>query len=280
MSIQPSDAPSHERTKKPSPAEIYESYLVPGIHARWTPVFLDLARPQPGERVLDVACGTGIVAQNAAPAVGEDGAVTAVDVSPEMLDVARNKPSTDGAHIDWQQGDACDLAFTDDAFDLVLCQQGFQFLDDPASAAHEMHRVTKPDGRAAVSVWRDLDHHPLYAALAHAEADYLDRPVELLSRPFSMGDANELQEIFDAAGFERVEIVERSHEVRFPSPAKFTTFTLLAAASIIPESEMDADDRAAMVRSISSDVEPALQQHIDGDDVAFPMHAHVVVARA
>ena len=89
-----------------SPAEVYEAYLVPGIHARWTPVFLDHVKPQPGARILDVACGTGIVARNVAPLVGEEGAIVALDKSSDMLAVARGLPRPAGATIEWQEGDA------------------------------------------------------------------------------------------------------------------------------------------------------------------------------
>jgi ubiquinone/menaquinone biosynthesis C-methylase UbiE len=78
--------------QKKSPAELYEEYLVPGVHDRWTPLLLEHAKPQPGEHVLDLACGTGIVARRIAPLVGSEGLIVGVDISPDMLAVARTLP--------------------------------------------------------------------------------------------------------------------------------------------------------------------------------------------
>jgi len=102
--------------------------------------------------VLDVACGTGIVARQAAPLVGADGQVVALDMNPAMLAVARALPAPSGATIHWREGDAMDLPFEDGAFDVVLCQHGLQFVPDRARAVREMRRVLAPGGRALVIV--------------------------------------------------------------------------------------------------------------------------------
>lgn len=263
-----------------SPAEVYEEFLVPGIHARWAPVLLEYAGPQPGERVLDVACGTGIVARKVAPLVGEDEAVVALDVSPDMLAVARDLPEPAGAAVEWQEGDATSLPLPDDAFDLVLCQQGLQFFADRAAATREMRRVLAPGGRVTLSVFRGLEHHPLFEALIGAEARYLGVPTEEVATPFTLGSADVLHSVLTAAGFQRVEVTPESRPVRLPSPKRFVTLTLLAAASIIPESEVDEEARADMVQTVSREVEPALQRYVEGEAVSFPMHAHIAVAYA
>lgn len=262
-----------------SPAEVYEEYLVPGIHARWTPLFLDHAKPQPGERVMDVACGTGIVARNVAPLVGVEGAVVGLDISPEMLAVAQGLPAPAGAAIEWQEGDAA-VSLPDGPFDLVLCQQGLQFVSDRAATLREMRRVLAPGGRAVLSVWQGLQHHPLYEALIEAEARHLGTSVEAVATPFTLGNADDLRVPLKAAGFRQIEITPESHIVRFPSPERFVTLTLLAAASIIPESEMDAEARSALVQAVSREVDATLQKHIARDAVSFPMHAHLAVAQA
>ena len=261
-----------------NPAEMYQEYLVPGIHARWTPVFLDYAKPQPSERVLDVACGTGLVARNAAPLVGTEGAVVGLDISPEMLAVARDLPASEGAALEWQQGDASASLPAGD-FDLVVCQQGLQFVPDRAAAVRQMRRVLAPGGRAVVSVFRELPHHPLYEALIEAEARYLGTSVEAVATPFSLGSADELRTLFDEAGFQRVDIAAESHPVRFPAPERFVALTVLAAASIIPNSEMDAEARSELVQTVSRDVDATLQEYTEEDAVSFPMHAHVAVAQ-
>lgn len=262
-----------------NPAEMYEEYLVPGIHARWTPVFLDYAEPTPGERVLDVACGTGIVARNIAPLVGAKGEVVGLDISPDMLEVARGLSAPEGAAIEWQEGDAS-TALPDGPFDLVVCQQGLQFFPDGTAALEEMRRVLASDGRVVLSVFRGLDHHPLYEALIEAEARYLGVPVASVATPFTLGSADQLHVLFEAAGFQRVEIAPESHPVRFPEPERFATLTLLAAASLHPELEMDAGARSELVQTVSREVDATLQKYVENGTVAFPMHAHIAVAHA
>lgn len=262
--------------RQPSPAEIYESYLVPGIHARWTPVFLEYAQPRPGEHVLDVACGTGIVARHVAPRVGEEGRVVALDINPDMLEVGRNLPPPRGTVIEWCEADAASLL--GDPFDLVLCQQGLQFFPDRRAAVREMRRVLRPGGRATVSAWQDLQSHPLYKALLEAEARYLETSVDTLASPFLLGDVDALRGLMAEAGFARVEIASETHVVRFPSPERFVALTLLAAAAFIPDADMDENSRSGMVESISRETRDILQAYVDGDSVSFPMHANIAVA--
>src|SRR5262245_31038312 len=105
-------------------AVAYQRYLVPLVTARWAVVLADRAALRPGERILDVACGTGAVARLAARRVGPSGQVTAVDINPQMLAVGRSLPPVDGAPIEWRDGSADALPLPDGCFDAVLCQLG------------------------------------------------------------------------------------------------------------------------------------------------------------
>jgi ubiquinone/menaquinone biosynthesis C-methylase UbiE len=174
------------------PAEVYEEYLGPAIAHPWTRVLLETVPPHPGERVLDVACGTGSVARHVAPIVGAEGTVIAVDINPAMLAVARALPAPPGAAIDWREGDAVSLDVPDHAFDLVLCQQGLQFFFDRATAAREMRRVLADQGRVGISVWQGLHRHPVYQALLKATARHLGAAVSAVEVSFSLGDAEAL----------------------------------------------------------------------------------------
>lgn len=149
----------------PNPAETYERSIVPYLFRPWAQVLLDRASVQPGERVLDVACGTGIVAREAAKIVGSAGQAVGVDVNPAMLAVAQEAAAGEGISVEWRESDASDLPFSDESFDAVFCQQGLQFFPQRDSATRKMHRVLVPGGRALVSVWRDLELHPFFAAL-------------------------------------------------------------------------------------------------------------------
>src|SRR5260370_13852749 len=109
--------------------EIYERYMVPSLFGPWAADLVKLAAPIRGERVLDVACGTGIVARLAAQRVGPMGKVVGLDLNPSMLTVARSA-SAGTENIEWREGNATAMPLSQQTFDLVLCQQGLQFLPD------------------------------------------------------------------------------------------------------------------------------------------------------
>src|ERR1700751_727028 len=130
-------------------AEIYHRYLVPAIASLRATDLIYRAAPRPGERVLDVACGTGVVARLAAERMGS-GRVVGLDINAGMLAVAQSLPSVATRPIEWQEGSALALPFSDDAFDLILCQFGLQFFPDKPAALGEMRRVLAPSGRVAL----------------------------------------------------------------------------------------------------------------------------------
>lgn len=131
-------------SEKPTPPQVYERVLVPAVLRALSRSVVDLAAPHEGERVLDLACGTGIVARTVAPIVGAAGSVVGIDVLPPMLAVARSVPAPDGASIEWREGDATALDLSDSSFDLVICQQGLQFFPDREATASEVLRVLDP----------------------------------------------------------------------------------------------------------------------------------------
>jgi len=262
-----------------SPAETYDQYFVPAIFVPSTRVLLEYAAPQIGERVLDVACGTGIVARNVAPLVGPGGKVVALDISPDMLSVARAHAAPPGALIDWREGNA--LALPDERFDLVLCQQGLQFFSDRAAALAEMRRVLALGGRVVLSVWQAFDLHAVYQALLEATARHLDASVAALAHAWSLGDAQQLHALFDSAGFRRTEISAVSIPVRFPAPERFVELTILGGATTIPAfAKLDAAARSALVERVKQETEGVMQRHREGETVAFSMFAHIAVAHA
>jgi ubiquinone/menaquinone biosynthesis C-methylase UbiE len=155
-----------------SAPELYERYMVPGIARLWAADLVERAVPKPGERVLDVACGTGIVARLAAAAMGADH-VAGLDINKGMLAVARSRSAGSGLTIEWHEASALDLPFQDSSFDLILCQLGLQFFPDQPRALREMIRVLVPDGRLAFSVFTAIERTPLTNALAAALDRYL-----------------------------------------------------------------------------------------------------------
>jgi len=262
-------------SKQESPAQAYEEYLGPTIADPFTRVLLEQITPRDGQRVLDVASGTGSVARQVAPLVGANGRVVALDVNPEMLAVGRILPAT-GAAIEWLEGDATELKLPDAAFDLVLSQQGLQFFPDRAAALQEMWRVLVAGGDVAVNVWRSLDLHPLHQALFEAVARRLDVPLDTLDIAFSLSNAEELRTLLHDAGFRNVRIIERSLEIRLPAPERFVHLTVLGAATSIPAfSQMDSTTRTELVEAVTRETEPIIRGHRDGDTLVFPMTTHI-----
>lgn len=261
-----------------SAAKMYEEYLVPGVHARWAPVLLRHADPQPGEAVLDVACGTGIVARLVAPVVDADQTVVAVDANPDMLAVGRGAPAPAGADIDWRLGDVTDLP--DGPFDLVTCQQGLQFFPDRGAALAEMRRVLRPGGRVALNVFGPLHEQALYAVLFEATARHVGQPVEAVATPCALGDPDAVHDLVVAAGFADVTVQTESVQVEFPDPDRFVTMTVTAAAAVVPEMGSDPDARAEVIGAVRHDVEDVLPRYIDGDRVSFAMRSNIVVGRS
>ena len=262
-----------------NPAETYEQYFVPAMFLPWATILLRHAALQSGERVLDVACGTGIVARQAAPLVGADGQVVAVDMNPAMLGVARALPAPSGATITWQEGNAMALPFPDGAFDVVLCQHGLQFVPDRAGAVREMRRVLAPGGRALVIVLQALARHPVFEALMESVARRLSLPVSAVMTPFALHDADELRTLFTGAGFKKVDILPESTTVRFPEPERFVPLAVISSAAAVPAfAQLEAPARAALLETVRGEVEPTIRRYRDADVVTFPMYAHIAVA--
>jgi ubiquinone/menaquinone biosynthesis C-methylase UbiE len=120
-----------------TPAEVYEELFVPALFRQWGPIVADAARIGEGDRVLDVACGTGVLACCASDRVGPRGAVKGLDANADMLAVACRK----SVQAEWIEGKAESLPFADESFDAVVSQFGLMFFDDRPGAIREMMRV-------------------------------------------------------------------------------------------------------------------------------------------
>src|SRR5581483_8039307 len=178
--------------------ENYDHYLVPMIFGPWAADLVELATPQSGERILDVACGTGAVAGEAAHVIGADGTVTGLDLNVGMLNIAR-RHDLQGI-VQWREGSAQAMPFPDEVFTLLLCQQGVQYFLDRTAALREMHRVLASGGRLVLSVWRAIEHSPGFLALSRALVRYISPEAGTLS-PFALRDAEGLAAEVARAGF-------------------------------------------------------------------------------
>jgi SAM-dependent methyltransferase len=172
-----------------SAAEVYDAFFVPALFEQWTGVVLDVADVGTGQRVLDVGCGTGVLARAAHARVGAHGQVAGLDPNDGMLAVARRAEPD----IEWQPGLAEQLPYPDDSFDGTVSQFALMFFTDPKSALSEMSRVTRPGGRVTFAVWDRLDSSPGYARLA-ALVDELfgTDAADAIRVPFQLGDPDAL----------------------------------------------------------------------------------------
>src|ERR1700675_2492777 len=188
-----------------SAPELYEKYLVPAITTKWADDLVGRAQPRAGEEVLDVACGTGVVARSAARCMLH-GHITGLDLNKGMLAVARTIVS-EGASIDWIEGSALDLPFPAGKFDLVLCQLGLQFFPDQRRALREMRRVLSPSGRVAVSVYSPIERTPGANAFVLALDRVLGPNASKIKRgEHSFNASDELRALLIEAGFANVEV--------------------------------------------------------------------------
>jgi SAM-dependent methyltransferase len=256
--------------------EVYEREMVPAIFASWAPVLLAHAALRDGERALDVACGTGVVARLAAAQVGVRGGVVGLDLNPGMLARARAAAPTEGATVQWQEADAAAMPFQAATFDAVLCQAGFQYFTDRQQAAREMRRVLKPDGRLVVVVWRALAHSPGFAALEAALERHVGAAAAAVMRsPFVFGDAtDELRGLLSQAGFGRVRVSADVRMARFASPQALVRHQV--AGSPLATHLAQADD--AVLDAVVRDVVAALQSYVSEEGLAFPIEGHIAVA--
>jgi len=224
--------------------ENYERYLVPSIFASWAQGLVDGAALRPGERALDIACGTGIVARTAARTLAGAGSVVGLDLSAPMLAAARSAAKEEGMSVEWREGSAGKLPLADAAFDVAFCQQGLQFFPDRAAALREMHRVLTPGGRVVLSVWRGIERSPGFAVLAEALTRHISPEAGTLmtSGPFGLSNAEELRTLIAGASFSDITISPVVKVLHFPSPDEFVL--RYAAGSALASLVADADDVA------------------------------------
>lgn len=249
----------------------YEALFVPALFGQWAARVSQAAGIRPGQRVLDVACGTGILAREIASRVGADGHVAGIDPSPGMIAVAgRIAPK-----IDWREGVAESLPFPDGSFDAVVSQFGLMFFTDRQRALREMGRVLVPGGRLAVAVFDSLDSMPAYAT----EVDLLERTAgrqaaDALRAPFVLGDRSELAALFSEAGFAPVAIDTHRGTARFPTIRTMVEADLrgwLPVMGVVLTEEQ--------IGRILAEAEQALGPYAMPDGRAeFPLSAHLVVA--
>ncbi|MDH5519229.1 MAG: methyltransferase domain-containing protein [Acidimicrobiia bacterium] len=253
-----------------SVAESYEATFVPRLFREWAPHVLDAARVGPGTSLLDVACGTGIVARTAVERIGNDGSVIGVDLNEAMLTVAQRV----APDLDWREGDVADLPFDDDTFDAVTCQMAMMFFPDRDRALAEMIRVTRPGGWIALAVPASLDAQPAYRPFVDIAARHSGPEARaLLGSYWNCGDADELVAGLEQAGLGPIDRRTRT------GTATFDSSDAMVATEVESTPLIDRIDEQTYAR-IRTEVGEALARYTKPDGLfEIPFVGHVVGAQ-
>lgn len=254
--------------------EMYERWLVGPLFRPWAEVTLEEIALAPADRVLDIACGTGIVARVARERLGDAGHVVGIDVSPDMLCVARAV----APRIDWREGTASALPLQDaEQFDVVVCQQGLQFFPDKTAAAAQMRRALAKGGRLAVATWRSDDEAPLFRELRRVAERRLGG---IADQRHSFGDGAALESLLRDAGFDEVRSTTVTRTMRFEDGAPFLRLNTMALVGMSAAGRDIADqERKRFVEEIVRESAPVLQPYSDGSGLAFELSTNLATAR-
>lgn len=259
-----------------SPAASYEAFQVRYLFGPWSLDLIERVRPQPGERVLDLACGTGAVAREALKRISPGGTLVGVDISPDMLRVANEIVGTRDGVVQWQQASADSLPLPDASVDVAFCQQGLQFFPDKPAALRELRRVLTPGGRVALSVWRALEHNPVQHALSKAADGRLGKSMAIA---FGLGENGGLERMLQDAGFQSVQVVSVEKVIVQPDPGDYVERSVKGAAAALPDLRaMTEDERAQLIAAVRADMAPTLRSYTTDGELRCPMAAHVATA--
>jgi ubiquinone/menaquinone biosynthesis C-methylase UbiE len=258
-------------------AELYERFLVPPVTLPWAVDLVERVGVEAGERVLDVACGTGAVARVAAQRVGDGGRVVGVDVNRAMLLVARARLP----ELEWREGNVLALPFAAGEFDVVFCQLGLQFFPDQPAALQEMRRVLEPGGRLGASVYASIERNPAAEALSDALDRHFGEGASRTKRhEHSLAGRAELAGLLATAGFAGVRVETVTREVRFASVEEWVRIQFAATPLAALLEGREPPERERLVALVGADVGERLTQLVQDGRFAFPQEVHVVLATA
>ncbi len=223
----------------------YDEFQVPTLFRPWATLLADSHDAWRDRTVLDLATGSGIVAEVLAPRVGAGGQIIGVDISDEMLELARKRCAGLEPAIMFVRSAAHPLELPDASVDVVVCQQGFQFFPDQSAAAAEIHRVLRPGGKVMAATWRSLAECDYFLGVRNALA-CIGEP-DLAARmhiPFNRMPADELLGHFSRAGFEEVQVGRK--QLVFTFPGGMVQALATARATVAgPEIEKMPDEKQA-----------------------------------
>lgn len=255
--------------------EVYEASWVRAQMGSAAEDLVAAAYIVPGDRVIDVGCGTGVVARAAAARTRSAADVTGTDVSAEMIEAAAQLAAVAGCPgIVWIACDAAAMPLPDEAFEVALCQQGLQFMPDKVAAMAEIARVMKSGGRLALSVWKSR------SPIGEAFSTVLDRefgngttaPWDMV---YSLGDRNRLHELAKGAGLRDAHVAFDVKFARHPDPAAFIADAIAGSPIAGTMAQLPADEHHRLIREIVDE----LADFNDDDGLAVPAQCLTLTAR-
>ena len=250
----------------------YEALFVPALFVRWTRHVIEGAGIREGSHVLDIACGSGVLARDTLSQVGSSGRVVGVDPAPGMIAAAKEiEPE-----IEWILGSAEELDFSDATFDSVVSQFGMMFFKDKQAAANEMLRVLKPGGCLSIAVWNSIDNNPAYGdIIAVLDEQVSTAAGDALRLPYTFGDTDEVTRVFTQAGFKDLRVETQSEQAVFPSSRTMVEAEL---RGWLPLFDIHLDDEKIADVLVQSDDKLSGYASETGEAV-FPTSAHIVSGR-
>ncbi len=253
--------------------EMYERWLVRPLFLPWAELTLDELNLSQGDRLLDIACGTGIVARVAKERLGDTGRVVGVDVSSDMLAVARAV----APNIDWREGNASSLPLNEgEQFDVVVCQQGLQFFPEKAQAIAQMQRALADHGRLAIATWRSDDEIPFFRELRKVAERHLGA---ITDQRYAFGHAYLLEGLLRDAGFHEVDVKTVAREIRFDEGEHFIRLNTMAFVGMSTTGKALSDDqRKRVMENIINESAPVLQQYTVGTELTFELRTNLAIA--
>jgi len=242
----------------------------------WVPFLLEAVGLAPGNRVIDIACGTGFVTRQAARALGESGKTVGVDINEGMLELAKiSTDSTEPFTIDWQKGDVGSLPFEDASFNVALCQQGLQFFDDKNAALCEVRRILVPGGKIGLSVWGSLDENPYFSAITEAARRHIGKEAaDGLNNPHTLANPADVADLLATAGFQNIIIKKTETYMSTPPVRAF----LPAHLSAMPVGDMLSKLPEQKQSAMLEDVFEMLKPYTEADGLQVPGVVYIATA--
>lgn len=260
---------------------IYEDHLVPAMFEPFAVELIKLSIPEPSDKILDVACGTGILSRHAINHLDTTsatmGRAVGIDINPTMLKMAHRLSF--GKNIEWIEGSAILLPLADESFSLAMCQQGLQFFPDKLQSLKEMNRVLVSGGRLALSIWTSIKDSPSFDILERLlQQIFGHEAAKIMHMPYSLSDPLKVYSLVKNGGFDDIEMREITKIVSFSSVEEFI-FTFTRGSMLASYfSKVDENEYKKLLIYARQELSSTFNNG-DSSRLSFPLKSRFVFAR-